>query len=73
MCLCWSRPYLTEDFNSLRVPLRIVQAVNAIYCNTQAKVEGPDGGTEQFMLLVGVLQGNKIAPYLFIIVLDYAL
>ena len=33
----------------------------------------PDGDTEQFMLLAGVLQGDTRALYLIIIVLDYAL
>ena len=38
-----------------------------------AKVVTPDGETEMFEIKVGVLQGDTLAPYLFIIVLDYAL
>jgi len=41
--------------------------------NTKAKVTSPDGDTELFEILAGVLQGDTLAPYLFIIVLDYAL
>jgi len=33
----------------------------------------PDGETQQFDVFAGVLQGDTLAPYLFIIVLDDAL
>ena len=33
----------------------------------------PDGETDYFDILAGVLQGDTLAPYLFIIVLDYIL
>ena len=33
----------------------------------------PDGDTEYFDIVAGVLQGNTLAPYLFIICLDYVL
>ena len=33
----------------------------------------PDGETEEFEIKAGVLQGDTLAPFLFIIVLDYAL
>ena len=59
--------------SAYRIPQRIVQAVNAMYCNTRAKVVSPDGDKEQFMLLVGILQGETLAPCLFTIVLDYTL
>ena len=41
--------------------------------NTKVKVRSPDGDTEYFDIVVGVLQGDTLAPYLFIICLDYAL
>lgn len=44
-----------------------------LYENTTAKVRSPDGDTEFFKVLAGVLQGDTIAPYLFIICLDYIL
>ena len=37
------------------------------------KVLSPDGYTEYFDIVVGVLQGDMLAPYLFIICLDYML
>ena len=37
------------------------------------KVRSPDGDTEYFNIVAGVLQGDMQAPYLFIICLDYVL
>ena len=37
------------------------------------KVRSPDGDTEYFDIVAGVLQGDMLAPYLFIICLDYVL
>ena len=44
-----------------------------MYKDVFAKVLTPDGETAWFQLLAGVLQGDTLAPFLFIIVLDYAL
>ena len=41
--------------------------------NTKGKVRSPDGDTEYFDIVAGVLQGDTLAPYLFIICLDYVL
>ena len=37
------------------------------------KVRSPDGDTEYFDIVSGVLQRDTLAPYLFIISLDYVL
>ena len=58
---------------SYGIPDSIVQAINIIYSNTQAVVLSPDGETDAFEILAGVLQGDTLAPYLFIIVLDYVM
>ena len=39
----------------------------------QVKVCSPDGDTDFFDIVVGVLQGDMLAPYLFIICLEYVL
>ena len=41
--------------------------------NTKVKVRSPDGDTEYFEIVAGVLQGDMQAPYLFIICLDHVL
>ena len=44
-----------------------------LYRNTKVKVHSPDGDTDYFDIVAGLLQGNTLAPYLFIICLDYVL
>ena len=51
----------------------LATAIRNMYRNTQAKVLSPDGETRSFSIQAGVLQGDTLAPYLFVIVLDYVL
>ena len=44
-----------------------------LYRNTKVKVHSLDGDTDYFDIVAGVLQGDTLAPYLFIICLDYML
>ena len=44
-----------------------------MYSKTRAKVITTDGETDWFDIIAGVLQGDTLAPFLFIIVLDCAL
>ena len=55
------------------LPKETVAAIMILYRNTKVKVRSPDGDTEYFDIVAGVLQGDKLAPYLFIICLDYVL
>ena len=50
-----------------------VAAITILYRNTKVKVRSPDGDTEYFDIVAGVLQGDTLAPYLFIICLEYVL
>ena len=43
------------------------------YKNTKVKVRSPDGDTDYFDIVTGVLRGDTLAPYLFIICLDFVL
>ena len=43
------------------------------YKNTKVKIRLPDGDTDYFDIVAGVLQGDTLGPYLFIICLDYVL
>ena len=43
------------------------------YTNTTTQVLSPDGDHEFFEILAGVLPGDTLAPYLFIIALDYTM
>ena len=55
------------------LPKETVAAITILYRNTKVKVHSPDGDTEYFDIVAGVLQGGTLAPYLFIICLDYVL
>ena len=55
------------------VPKETVAAVIMLYKNTKVKVRFPDGDTVYFNIVAGVLQGDTLAPYLFIIYLDNVL
>ena len=44
-----------------------------LYRNTKVIVRSPDGDTDYFDIVAGVLQGETLASYLFIIYLDYVL
>ena len=44
-----------------------------LYMNTRSMVRSPDGDTQFFEITTGVLQCDTIAPFLFIICLDYVL
>ena len=55
------------------IPKETVAAITILHRNTKVKVRSPDGDTEYFDIVAGVLQGDTLAPYLFIICLDYVL
>ena len=53
------------------LPKETVTAIMMLYRNTKAEVCSSDRDTEYFDIVAGVLQGDTLAPYLFIICLDY--
>ena len=55
------------------IPDRLVSAIRLTYDKLKAKVSSPDGDTDYFKIYAGVMQGDTLAPFLFVIVLDYAM
>ena len=55
------------------LPKETVAAIMILYRNTKVKMHSSDGDTDYFDIVAGVLQGDTLAPYLFIICLDYVL
>ena len=55
------------------LPKETVAAIMMLYKNTKVKVCSSDGDTDYFGIVAGVLQGDTLAPNLFIICLDYVL
>ena len=55
------------------LPKEAVAAITILHRNTKVNVRSPDGDTEYFDIVAGVLQGDMLAPYLFVICLDFLL
>ena len=66
-----SKERLFDILAAYGVPQEIIKAIRAAYANTTAQVITEDGNTEFFSIEAGVLQGDTLAPYLLIIVIDY--
>ena len=55
------------------LPKETVAVIMMLYKNTKVKVRSSDGDTDYLDIVAGVLQGDTLAPYLFIICLDCVL
>ena len=53
------------------IPLKIITAIKLLYTDTKSSVQTPDGETDTFPIEAGILQGDTLAPFLFILVVDY--
>jgi hypothetical protein len=67
------RGKMREILIAYGIPEETVAAIMLLYQNTRSMVRSPDGDTDFFDIIAGVLQGDTLAPYLFIICLDYVL
>ncbi|CAM4576982.1 unnamed protein product [Leuciscus chuanchicus] len=67
------RGMMVKILKAYRIPPNLLRAIESMYSGTRARVVTPDGNSEEFDILAGVMQGDTLAPFLFIIVLDYAL
>ena len=55
------------------LPKETIAAIMMLYRKTKVKVRSQDGDIDYFEFVAVVLQGDPLAPYLFIICLDYVL
>ena len=58
---------------AFNVPQQLISAVMLMYNNHLAYVETPEGPTPNFSPTAGVLQGDTLAPFLFLLVLNEVL
>ena len=70
---CIDRSRMFQILEAYGIPPDVVVAIRVMHENTSAVVITPEGETEQFPIDTGVLQGDPLAPFLFIVCLDYAL
>lgn len=63
-----SRVKMFQILNFYGFPEKIVSAIRAIYDSTKAKVVSPNGDSDMFDINAGVLQGDTLAFFLFLIV-----
>ena len=67
------RGKMVKILKAYGVPTNLLRAIQSMYSGTRAKVVTPDGNTDEFDILAGVMQGDTLAPFIFIVVLDFAL
>ena len=65
------RKYLVKILQANRIPQTIVDLIFLLHTDTRAQVITSDGMTDFFEIVVGVLQGDTLALYVFILVVDY--
>ena len=68
-----NRDKMFEILKAYGILNQIVLARASMYHNTEAIVCSPGGETDFFAFHAGVLQGDTLAPFVFIIALDYAM
>ena len=65
------RERMFEILEAYGIPGIIIDAIKAIYTDSTALVISLDGVTDPFPILAGELLGDTLAPFLFVVVLDY--
>ena len=58
---------------SYGIPPKLLGMIKLCYENLIAKVKSEDGETDYFKIHAGVMQGDTLAPFLLILVLDHAM
>lgn len=55
------------------IPTPLIDAIKVLYTGSTSSILTPDGETDPIDIVAGILQGDTLAPFLFIIVIDYVL
>ena len=62
-----------ETLKLYGIPDQIIAAIKVMYTGTSYTLLSTNGETPSFPILAAILQGDILAPFLFIIVVDYVL
>ena len=74
----FSKAFDSVDINKLfeilklyGIPNKIISVIKVLYTDTASTILTNDGENPVFSISSGILQGDTLAPFLFIIVVDY--
>ena len=67
------RSYLVDTLVDLEIPAPLIRAIMSLYWDSSVQVVTTHGLTERVPVRRGVLQGDTLAPYLFVLVIDRVL
>src|ERR1043165_8137138 len=65
------RAVMWNILRSYGIPLKIVNAIKCLYDNSSSRVQVDNQLSEPFAVTTGVLQGDMLAPFFFVVVLDH--
>lgn len=68
-----NREAMFNIMRGYRIPERLVKATKKMYDNSKAVVSINGKNSNSFDITTGVLQGDVLAPFLFILVIDYVM
>ena len=64
---------MLQILRSYGIPKKIVSAIGLLHNNTKSSVLFGDSVSKSFDVSIGVLQGDTLAPFLFVIVLHWVM
>ena len=67
------RSKMFEILELYGIPNEITMTIKVMYTDTSSTILTTDGETPSFPILAGILLGDTLAPFLFIIVVDYVM
>ena len=67
------RSKMFEILELYGIPKEIIATIKVMYIDTSSTILTTDGETPSFPILAGILQGDTLAPFLFIIVVDHVM
>jgi hypothetical protein len=67
------RPAIWRILALYGIPPRVMSMIKAQHLDSKCTVKTPDGPTDAFKISTGVRQGCVLAPFIFVILMDYLL
>ena len=68
-----SRGMMKKILSAYGIPEKVVDMIMRLYNGSKAHVMTTDGPSDDFEISAGVLQGDTLAPFLFVIIVDWVM